>query len=117
MVRVPVATTPGEPPVLTAMVPEADYNAVVLRAARAAEDASRALAAKDSALRADSVALAAMQRQHSADSAIIVAIGPNKASRSGFWSHWRKFAGGGGAYGLDDHKLHAVAVVGYGYTW
>lgn len=115
VLHVPVSPAPGKPPVLTAVMPEADYDALALAAAKAADDASKALAAKDSVIRADSSALVAMQRRHTADSLAIIAIRASKPST--FLSHFRKFVGPAGAYTVDDKRLHAAVVVGIGYTW
>ena len=114
VVQCPVRTTPGAPAVLADVVPKADYDALARAAAGQAQDASRAIAAKDSVLASLAGQVAALEREHRADSAIVVAV---RGAAPSFWSHFRKFAGPAVAYTADDRKLHAGAVFGFGYTW
>lgn len=113
--HVPVPVSPGQPPIVTDVVSEADYDGLEARAVAAAVAASRALAAKDSVIRADSLTILAMDRRHAADSLVALALG--KAKPATFWSHWRKYAGVGAMYAIDDHQLHAGLTAGVAFTW
>ena len=113
--HVPVPVTPGQPPIVTDVVSKADYDGLEARAVAAAQAASKALAAKDSVIRADSATIVALHRQHTADSLVALALGKTKPAT--FWSHFRKQVGPAAMYSLDDRKIHAGLSVGVAFTW
>lgn len=113
--HVPVPVSPGQLPIVTDVVSKADYDGLEARAVAAAVAASKALAAKDSVIRADSVVIVALHREHSADSLVALALGKSKPAT--FWSHFKRYAGAGAMYAVDDHKLHAGLTAGVAFTW
>lgn len=103
VVRCPVSTAPGKPPVLTDVVSKADYDALARSAAQQSTDASRAIAAKDTVIRADSARILALEQLHHADSVIARTL---KGPPTSFWSALKPRAGVSATYALDDHRLH-----------
>lgn len=103
VVKCQVSTAPGKPPVLTDVVSKADYDALVRSAAQQSVDASRAIAAKNSVIRADSARILALEQLHHADSVIAVTL---KGPTTSFWSSLKPRLGVSAIYAIDDHRLH-----------